>query len=166
MFGVLPKVFEAMGMGTFIGTVFFVLVFFAALTSSISLMETFLSIVQDKLKVGRVAGTIGITVFIIALGTLSCLGYGPLSHITVIGMAFLDFFDFATNSILMPIVAFFTCVLIGHIVGTKYITDEVEKNGLFKRKALYEVMVRWIAPAILVIILAGELAKYFGIISI
>ena len=166
MFGVLPKVFEAMGMGTFIGTVFFVLVFFAALTSSISLMETFLSIVQDKLKVGRVTGIIGITVFIIALGSLSCLGYGPLSHITIIGMAFLDFFDFATNSILMPIVAFFTCMLIGHVVGTKFITDEVEKNGTFKRKALYEVMVRWVAPVILVVILAGELAKYFGIISI
>ena len=166
MFGVLPKVFEAMGMGTFIGTVFFVLVFFAALTSSISLMETFLSIVQDKLKVGRVTGIIGITVFIIALGSLSCLGYGPLSHITIIGMAFLDFFDFATNSILMPIVAFFTCILIGHVIGTKFITDEVEKNGIFKRKALYEVMVRWVAPVILVVILAGELAKYFGIISI
>ena len=166
MFGVLPKVFESMGMGTFIGTVFFLLVFFAALTSSISLMETFLSIVQDKLTVGRVAGTVGITVFIIALGTLSCLGYGPLSHITIIGMAFLDFFDFATNSFLMPIVDFFTCILVGHIVGTKYVIDEVEKNGLFKRKALYEVMVRWVAPAILVIILAGELAKYFGIISI
>ena len=51
-------------------------------------------------------------------------------------------------------------------VGTKFITDEVEKNGPFKRKALYEVMVRWVAPVILVVILAGELAKYFGIISI
>ena len=88
------------------------------------------------------------------------------THITIIGMAFLDFFDFATNSILMPIVAFFTCILVGHIIGTKYVIDEVEKNGVFKRKALYEVMVRWVAPAILVIILAGELAKYFGIISI
>ena len=167
MFVSLPKVFEAMGsIGNVVGIAFFVMVAFAALTSSISLMETFLSIVQDKLHVGRITGTIGCTVFIIALGTLSCLGYGPLSHITIIGMAFLDFFDFATNSILMPIVAFFTCILIGHVLGTKFVSDEVEKNGVFKRKGLYEVMVRWVAPIILVVILAGELAKYFGIISI
>ena len=166
MFGVLPKVFESMGMGTFIGTVFFLLVFFAALTSSISLMETFLSIVQDKTHCSRVTGTIGITVFIIALGTLSCLGYGPLSHITIIGMAFLDFFDFITNSILMPIVAFFTCILVGHVVGTKFVSDEVEQSGKFGRKKLFEVMIRWVTPCIVAFILAGELAKYFGIISI
>ena len=62
--------------------------------------------------------------------------------------------------------AFFTCILIGHVVGTKFVSDEVEKNGVFKRKGLYKVMVRWVAPIILVVILAGELAKYFGIISI
>lgn len=166
MFGVLPKVFDAMGMSTFIGSVYFLLVFFAALTSSISLMETFLSIVQDKINVSRKAGTVIITVFVIALGMLSCLGYGPLSNITLLGMAFLDFFDFTTNSILMPIVAFFSCVLVGHVVGTKFIADEVEKSSSFRLKSLHSVVVRWIAPIIVAVILAGELAKYFGILSI
>ena len=67
---------------------------------------------QDKFHVTRTAGVIGITLFMIAVGSLSCLGYGPLAHITPAGMAFLDFFDFATNSILMPICALMTCVLI------------------------------------------------------
>ena len=166
MFGVLPKVFDAMGMSTFIGSVYFLLVFFAALTSSISLMETFLSILQDKINISRKMGTIVCTVFVIALGTLSCLGYGPLSGITLLGMAFLDFFDFATNSILMPIVAFFTCILVGHVVGTKFVADEVEKSHSFRLKGLHSVVVRWIAPVIVVVILAGELAKYFGMLSI
>lgn len=167
MFGVLPKVFEAMGMGTFIGTVFFLLVFVAALTSSISLMETFLSIVQDKLHVTRTAGTIGITLFMIAIGTLSCLGYGPLAHITPAGMAFLDFFDFFTNSILMPIAAFFTCLLVGHVIGPKAIIDEVEKTGhTLRRKKMYVVMMRWVTPFILAFILLGEIAKYFGLLTI
>lgn len=166
MFGVLPKIFDAMGMSTFIGTVYFLLVFFAALTSSISLLETFLSILQDKVNVDRKTGTVIVTVITIALGTLSCLGYGPLSAITMLGMAFLDFFDFITNSILMPILAFFTCVLVGHLVGTKYISDEVEKSSAFRLKSLHSVMIRWIAPIILVVILSGELAKYFGLLSI
>ena len=167
MFGVLPKVFESMGMGTVIGIAFFVLVLFAALTSSISLLETVVSIVQDKFHTKRTPTIIGVTIFIIALGTLSCLGYGPLSSIKLLGLEFLDFFDFLSNSVLMPIVAFFTCVVIGHVVGTKVVADEVEKAGhKFGRKGLHAVMIRWIVPAIVLFILAGELAKYFGIISI
>ncbi len=167
MFGVLPKVFEAMGMGTFIGTVFFLLVLFAALTSSISLMETVVSIIQDKLHTERRVTTVIVTIGIIALGTLSCLGYGPLGSVTLLDLQFLDFFDFISNSVLMPIVALFTCVLIGHIVGTDAIASEVEKNGHhFGRKKMHRVMIRWVTPIIVVVILAGELAKYFGIISI
>ncbi|MGN0994102.1 MAG: sodium-dependent transporter [Butyricicoccus sp.] len=167
MFGALPKVFESMGMGTFIGTVFFLLVLFAALTSSISLMETVVSIIQDKLHTERRVTTVIVTVGIIALGTLSCLGYGPLGSVTILGLQFLDFFDFVSNSVLMPIVALLTCVLIGHIVGTDAIANEVEKNGHhFGRKKLHHVMIRWVAPIIVIVILAGELAKYFGIISI
>ena len=167
MFGALPKVFEAMGMGTFIGTVFFLLVLFAALTSSISLMETVVSIIQDKLHTERRVTTVIVTIGIIALGTLSCLGYGPLGSVTILGLQFLDFFDFVSNSVLMPIVALLTCVLIGHIVGTDAIANEVEKNGHhFGRKKLHHVMIRWVAPIIVIVILAGELAKYFGIISI
>ena len=167
MFGALPKVFESMGMGTFIGTVFFLLVLFAALTSSISLMETVVSIIQDKLHTERRTTTVIVTIGIIALGTLSCLGYGPLGSVTILGLQFLDFFDFISNSVLMPIVALLTCVLIGHIVGTDAIANEVEKSGhRFSRKKLHHVMIRWVAPIIVVVILAGELAKYFGIISI
>lgn len=167
MFGVLPKVFESMGLSTLIGILFFVLVFFAALTSSISLMETFLSIVLDKLHINRKLAIGLICLFTIALGSLSCLGYGPLSHITILGMAFLDFFDFITNSILMPIVAFFTCILIGHVLTPDIIIEESEKNGeTLGRKKLLRVMMRWVAPAIVLIILIGEVAKYLGLLSI
>jgi len=167
MFGVLPKVFETMSGGNLIGTAFFVLVFFAALTSSISLLETFVSIIQDRFHTPRNATIIGATVFTLAVGTLSCLGYGPLSGITLLGMAFLDFFDFFTNSILMPIAALLTCLLIGHVVGPKFVAEEVTKTGHpFKREELYNVMIRYVAPVLLAVILLGEIAKFFGIISI
>lgn len=167
MFGVLPKVFQSMIGGRFIGILFFLLVFFAALTSSISLMETMISILQDTIKIRRVTAVVSITAFVMILGTLSCLGYGPLSHIAPMGMSFLDFFDFLTNSILMPIVAFLTCILIGHVVGTHFVEEEVEKNGHhFGRKKLYRIMIRWVSPVILLVILLGEVAKYFGLLVI
>ncbi len=166
MFVTLPKVFGAMAGGTVIGVVFFLLVLFAALTSSISLMETVVSIFMDKLHWKRRMATVVVTVGILVLGIPSCLGYGPLSSITVLGMAFLDFFDFISNSILMPIVAFLTCILVGHVVGTKVVSDEVESSGSFKRKKLFEVMIRWIAPICVVVILLGEILKALGVISI
>lgn len=166
MFGVLPKVFESMLFGNVIGTVFFLLVLLAALTSSISLMETIVSIIVDKAKIGRKPAAILVTIGVLLLGMLSCLGYGPLAAIAPLSMAFLDFFDFISNSIMMPIVAFLTCILVGHIIGPKMVIDEVETSGTFRRKKLFVVMVRWIAPVMLLMILATEILKFFGVITV
>ncbi len=168
MFVTLPRVFEAMAFGDVIGAAFFLLVLVAALTSSISLMETVVSIAQDKLHWGRRAATLAVTAVILILGMLSCLGYSQaMADLKPLGMAFLDFFDFISNSVLMPLVAILTCILVGHITGTKLVADEVKlEGGTFRRERLHRVMIRWIAPAMLVGILAGELLKYFGVITI
>ena len=168
MFISLPMVFDSMKFGTVIGAVFFLLVLFAALTSSIALMETLASVIMDKFKLKRIPATLIIIAICLAVGMLSCLGYGPWESVTIIGMQFLDFFDFISNSVLMPIVAVLTCVLIGHVVGTKVVADEVKSGaGSFHREKLHRVMIRWIAPVLLVAILASELAsKIFGVFSI
>ena len=70
-----------------------------------------------------------------ALGSLSALGYGPLASVTVFGMQFLDFFDFLTNSVMMPIAAIATCLLVSRIVGVEKIEEEVTQEGQpFRRK--------------------------------
>ena len=168
MFVTIPKVFDSMGLGTPIGILFFLLVLFAALTSSISLMETLVSVLMDKAHMKRKTATIAITASCLIIGMLSCLGYGPWATITIIGMQFLDFFDFISNSVLMPIVALLTCILIGHVVGTKVIADEVKEGaGSFHREKLHRVMVRWVAPVMLAAILASELAtKVFHLFTI
>lgn len=167
MFGTLPQVFDKMAFGGIVGTVFFLLVLFAALTSSISLMETVVSIVEDKLHWKRKGATIAVTCAILLVGIPSCLGYGPWQSIQLLGMAFLDFFDFISNSILMPIAAFLTCILVGHLAGTKIVVEEVESSGSFKRKKLFEIMVRWVAPILIVFILLNEIAsKLLGLYSI
>lgn len=119
MFQILPKVFDSMPFGAVIGTCFFVLVFVAALTSSISVMEAIVSMMMDKFKLKRIHAAIIVVVFSFFLGIPSALGYGVLGNIKVLGMDFLTFFDYVSNSIIMPVVALGSCILIGWVVGDK-----------------------------------------------
>lgn len=166
MFVTMPKVFASMSFGTLIGIAFFILVFFAALTSSISLYETVVSIFCDKFHISRKISCIITYVLCLVLGLFSALGYGTLSGIAPLGMSFLDFFDFISNSILMPIVALLTCIFLGWIVGLDVIVDEVKKNSTFPREKMFRVMMRWIAPIFLIAILISSVLNALGIISI
>ncbi len=166
MFVTLPKVFETMAGGTFVGAVFFLLVLFAALTSSISLMETVVSIVCDKAKIGRKRACLIVFIFSVAVGLLSTLGYGIWSEVKIIGLQFLDFFDFISNSVLMPVVAFFTCIFVGFVIKPKAIEEEVELSGKFKRKALFNAIIKYVAPVCIVLILISSVLDAFGIFKI
>lgn len=153
MFVMLPKVFASMPFGEVIGAAFFVLVFLAALTSSISLMETVVSMLTETTGWKRRTVCLIVTGvgFLIALPSM--LGYGVWGNITILGMQFLDFFDFISNTILMPIVALLTCILIGYVTKTKIIADEISMNEPFKGRILYDIMVKFVAPVFLVLIL-------------
>lgn len=167
MFITLPKVFESMPGGTFIGIAFFVMVLFAALTSSISLMETVVSIVCDKFKMKRIPACVAVLVFSVLLGFLSSTGYGLLGNVKLIGMQFLDFFDFVSNSVLMPIVALCTCIFVGFVIKPKAIIEEVETDGVkFKGQKLFSVVIKYIAPIFIVLILISSVLDAFGVFKI
>ncbi len=166
MFETLPKVFESMTGGRIIGTVFFILVLFAALTSSISLMETVVSIFMDKLKWKRKPTCLFVFLLCIALGLPSCLGYGTLKNVTIFGFAFLDFFDFISNSVIMPFVALITCILIGYVIKPKALIEEIEINGKFKKKTLFTVIIKYIAPVCIVGILIFSILEGLSIIKV
>lgn len=166
MFETLPKVFEKMPFGRIIGLVFFVLVLLAALTSSISLKEAIASMFMDKFKISRKKAVLIIFAVSVVLGIPSALGYGALKNVTPLGMDFLTFFDYVSNSVIMPIVAIATCVLVGWFVGTKTIEDEVCVNGeKFKRKHIFRVMVKYVAPVFLLVILVFYSLAQFGVID-
>ena len=166
MFITLPKVFDTMPLGALIGALFFILVLFAALTSSISLMETIVSIFCDKLRWSRKLATVVVTVFCILVALPSSLGFGVWSNITPMGMSFLDFFDFISNSILMPIVAFLTCFFVGYVIKPKIVSDEVRRNSPFKREKLFVVMIRYVAPVCILIILISSVLSALGIFTL
>ncbi len=145
---------------------FFLLVLCAALTSSIALTESAVSTFQDELGWGRKKATVIVGVIMLALGSLSSLGYGPLAGIRIIGMQFLDFFDFLTNSVMMPIAAIATCLLISRVVGVKKVEEEVlYGEGTFRRKKIFNFMIRYICPIFAAIILISSVANAFGWIA-
>ena len=163
MFITMPKIFVDMGAGRLIAILFFILVLFAALTSAIALTESAVSTFSDEFGWSRKAGTTLMAVIMIVLGTLSCLGYGPLSFITLIGMPFLDFFDFLTNSVMMPVAAIAICVLVVRYMGTDRVDEEVEADGHpFRRKKVFHFMIRYLCPLFAVIILLSSVANAFG----
>ena len=166
MFITIPKVFASMGFGTLTGVMFFVLVLFAALTSSIALTESAISTFEDEFKWSRKKSTTIIGLIIVSLGTLSALGYGPLAEVTIIGMQFLDFFDFLTNTVMMPIAAIATCLLVSRVIGVEKIEAEVTADGApFKRKKIFAFMIRFLCPVFAAIILISSIANAFGWIS-
>ena len=167
MFITIPKVLDSMGMSNFMGFMFFLLVFFAALTSAVALTEAAVSTFEDELGWNRHLSTVLMGVIMVGLGTLSCLGYGPLANVKVIGMQFLDFFDFITNSVMMPVAAIFICLYTVRAVGLDAVEDEITKcGGEFRRKKIFLFMIRFMCIAFLAVILICSVLQVMGIVSI
>ncbi len=165
MFVTLPKIFQIMPGGTWIGFAFFAMVLLAALTSSISLMETIVSIFQDKLKMGRKSSCLIVFAICLLLGIPSSLGYSLWSHVTVLGMQFLDFFDFISNNVIMPVVALLTCIFVGYILKPRNaLEEEVALSGCFKKQKMYTAVIRYVAPICILAILVSSILNAFGVI--
>lgn len=164
MFITLPKVFHDMPVGKIVGLLFFILVFFAALTSAISLMETIVSIFMDKFHWKRGITCTIVTAYVLLMGIPSSLGFGLWDFVKPLGMSILDFMDFTSNNVLMPIVALGTCFFVGFILKPKTIIDEATVNGAkFSHKQMFSAMIKWIAPVCLLIILITSVLGALGV---
>lgn len=166
MFITIPKVFASMGFGNIAGTLFFLMVLFAALTSAISLAETGVSTFEDQLGWSRRSCSLLMGVIMLALGSASALGFSVLSFVTILGMSILDFFDFLSNSIMMPLAALSTCILIIRVVGFRAIAEEVECSSAFRRKKMYNFFLKYLAPICIVVILLSSVANVMGWIAL
>ena len=153
--------------GNLVGCLFFAMVLFAALTSAVSVMEAVVSSLMDEFHMTRTKAAVIETIIALAGGILVCLGYNKLYFDIKLpngsSAQILDIMDYISNNCLMPLVAIGTCLLIGWVVKPSTVIDEVEKSGCkFGRKSLYIVMIRYIAPVLLVILLL----KSLGILTI
>ncbi len=161
----LPKIFAGMGFGTAVGIAFFLMFLFAALTSAISLLETSVSTLEDELHLSRPKCCLLMAVVMLVVGSACSLGYGLWDHVLIFGMQLLDFVDFLTNSIMMPIAALATCFLIVRVVGFAEIDAEVELSSRFRRKKLYHFFMKYLAPVCIAVILLSSIANVLGWIS-
>lgn len=154
----LPNVFQAMGVvGRVVAIAFFVALGFAALTSCVSVMETLVAncmeiFHQTRKKMCALVGTYSLVTAIII-----CLGYNyfyfelPLPNGSTAQL--LDLMDYISNSFLMPFISLLTSILIGWVIGPKWIVEEVEKNGEhFGRAKLYTFMIRYVVPVVMLIL--------------
>ena len=165
IFVTLPNVFNHMQGGRLWGALFFVFMSFAALSTVLAVFENILACCRDLFGWSRKKAALIVGVIMIALGTLSCLGYGPLAGVQILKMQFLDFFDFLTNSVMMPIAALATCLLIVRVVGFEKMDKEIELSSAFKRKKLYHFFLKYLAPLCILVILISSIANVFGWIS-
>lgn len=167
MFQALPRVFAAMGgFGNVVGAAFFIMVFFAALTSAISIMETVVSGIIDRLGWTRTRSTVCEIIVALILAVIICLGYNVLSFSLPLpngtNAQLLDLFDYVSNNVFMPVVALGTCILVGWVAKPSAVIDEATKNGeKFHRRRLYIVMIKFIAPVMLILLLLVS----FGVIK-
>lgn len=163
MFVSLPKVFDAMGgIGIAVAIAFFVMVVFAALTSSISIMEAVAASFMDQFHMERKKATLVVAVIALVLGLLVCLGYNVFYFDLTLPNGsvgqILDVMDYLSNYILMPVVAIATCLLIGWVVKPKFIIDEIYiGSAKFNREKLYVVMIKYVTPVMLLLLLAQAL---------
>ena len=167
MFVALPKVFGEMGrvIGTVVGIVFFVTVAFAALTSSVSILEAIVSCTMDKFHWSRKNAAVIVTAVAAVVGIIVCLGYNLFYFEAVLpntpagkNAQILDILDYISNYVLMPVVSIVTCIFIGWIVKPGTVIDEVCLNGeKFSRRQLYVVMVKYVTPVLLFLLLLQAL---------
>ena len=163
MFVTLPQVFAGMGNAAVIlGFVFFLLVTFAALTSAISLTETCVSIISDGLKWSRRKSLIACILWVVLVGCFVNAGYNGLSDIRFFGMEILDFFDFISNSVLMPIVALLICIFVGWIITPKDLIEEIKLNSPFRAEKAWVVMIKFLAPVLVIAILVWNIIGILG----
>lgn len=138
----------------------------AVFTSSVALAESVVSTFEDEMKWSRFKASSITTVIVFALGTLSALGFNVLKNVTILKMDILDFFDFLTNSVMMPIAAMATCVLILKVTKIEKIEEEIKRTSKFKRENIYKFVLRYFAIIFLLIILVSSILNAFGVITI
>jgi NSS family neurotransmitter:Na+ symporter len=164
MFVTLPKVFASLGgAGIWIGFLFFVLVLFAALTSAISMTEACVAAVCDFFRIRRVTSVVLVCVWSLVLGAVSAFGYGRWSDFKPCGLPALEFFD-ASMNVLTPVVAALICIYVGWVLRPKRILAECQRDGsAVGFKVFYVVMVKFVAPVLVLAILVSEVCRIFGI---
>ncbi len=154
----LPAVFSQMPWGGFFGTLFFVLLVVAALTSAISLMEVVVAYLVDERGIPRPKAAIGAGAAIFLLGIPSSLSLGIWSDFTVAGKGVFDVMDYLASNILLPTGGIFISLFVGWVVFPKIM--DANNGGIgdgFRWAKVWRAVCQYVAPAAIAWILVSGL---------
>ena len=167
IFGTLPKVFSSIKGGAFFAIIFFMLIFLAALTSAIALLEVSVSYALERWKFGRKKTVIVTGILIFLIGIPSTLSFGVLGDVTILNYSVFDFIGMITDNILLPIGGLLMCYYIGWKWSPKYLVEEIEQEGIiFKWKKIWIFCVKFITPIlVLIVTISGFINVYKTIFS-
>jgi len=158
IFKTLPAVFAKMQGGTFIAAIFFTLVLFAALTSSISLLEVIVAWVCSKTRLGRTAAAVLVSLLVFIAGCFASLSVGAVPDIRLGEMSLFELFTFVSDKIIMPLGGFFICILTGYVWGIPRAAEEISQGGRFRLRGLFAAAVKYIAPVLIAVIFVMSLS--------
>lgn len=168
IFITLPNVFQSAfsfvpGASYVIPIMFYGLLVLAALTSTVSMHEIGTAFFVEEFKLSRGISATVVTTLCFVVAVLSSLSFGSLSEVTIFGMTFMDFFDYITGQLLMPIGAFMTCILVGWYMKKEDVFDELTNGGTVSNKvfAVVYFAIRFICPIGIGIVFLSLLADTF-----
>lgn len=161
IFESLPMIFETLPLGMVIGAAFFILLAFAALTANISTLEVMVTSIKDRFGISRGVSVVIMTLYTLALAIPISLGYGVLDWISINGMNLLDFADYLSGTVLLPIAALLICILVGYFIEPRVIFDELKMFSRFKYERLLIVMIKYVCPiCIFIIFIYGLIGSF------
>lgn len=151
IFVTLPIAFGNMAGGTIIGVLFFIFLTFAALTSSISLLEPTVELLEEKTHLGRKSATLVSSVIIWALGIACLLSFNAWQDVTIFGKNIFDFLDYVTSKLMLPLTGLGTIIFAGWMMRQETIRQELSLSPVIF--AGWKFLCRIVIPVAVVAIL-------------
>ena len=157
IFVTLPEIFARLPLPQLWSTLFFILLFTAALTSTVSIAEVCIATLQDQLKFSRRKAVLTILLSLVVFCSLSSLSFGSLADFKIFGMTIFDLLDYTTANIMLPLVSLGVCVYVGWIAPKKLFANELSNHGRLRSAftPAFSFIVKYVAPILIVLILIG-----------
>lgn len=154
VFEILPNIFQQMPGGYFWSLAFFVLLFFASITSTISMSEIFITFCTEKHAMSRKKATRLNTLIAVVLGSLCALSFNVLSDVKLFDKTIFDLFDYVSSNILLPAGGFILAIFVGWIMDKKIVKEQLTNNGTLNVPSMKIIIfcIRYVAPAAIAII--------------
>lgn len=159
IFVTLPEIFTQMPATQLWSILFFFLLVVAALTSTVSVAEVTIAFLAAKFRMHRKKACYVTLVPLFLLSSICAMSLGPLSHLQIFDKTIFDALDYLTSNIMLPVVAIFVCIYVGHVLPKSFLRDEMTNRGTMRSAVVPTILfiIRYIAPLLIAAVLINKL---------